>query len=103
MTQQDFSLAQVFSDLANDPPWGSIGVILLAEARIRQARLALMVVDRDYVRLLERAHFTAALMHLHGDELPKKALQMILEEESINPDHYAKVKERVKKADTKET
>jgi len=76
-------LAKVFSDLANGPPWGSIGIILLAEARLTQARLALRLVDEIGC-------------NLESDEFA--ALQV----EDINPDYYAKVKKRVEEADTKE-
>jgi len=85
-------LADTFEKLANDPSWPAepqeeekwpIEVYLLVRARVIQARLALMVVNRD-----------------HGDKLPNTLLKMVLGEEEITPSHYANVKKRVEEADT---
>ena len=90
-------LAKVFSDLANDPPWGSIGVILLAEARIRQARLALMLVEETAKRY---GNCSGWMETSSGAASKMKDIFKALNEWGINPDHYGKVKERVDEADT---
>jgi len=95
MTQQDFSLAKVFSDLATDPRWPEqlmkladqiTGDILIESKILRQlkltmARLALRLVDE-------------IACNLESDELAA------LQTEDINPDDYANVKERVEEAET---
>jgi len=77
---QDFNLAKVFADLANDPswPWTS-SKYADPQRRFTIARLALRLVDEIACNL--ESNETAAL-----------------EYEGINPDHYANVKKRVEEA-----
>jgi len=105
VTKQDFSLAKVFADLANDPNWpldatdrlneGTM-VGILAKEKLKQARLALMVVDAksDVVFLRQVARSQIPLTEV--------SFNIALEQLSINPSHYAIVKERVEQADTEE-
>jgi len=76
-------LADTFRDLAHDPswPWPSIKY-KDPWRRVTIARLALMVVEK---------------MESSGIDV-----ECILENECINPDHYANVKKRVQEADTEE-
>jgi len=71
---QDFNLAKVFSDLANDPSWPWYVVRIQTESPLI---MALMVVDEIATNLEQHDEIEA------------------LELEDINPDHYAKVKKRV--------
>jgi len=83
-------LADTFSDLANDPRWpldatdrlnhGTM-VGLLAREKLKQARLAIMVVRE--------------ILHLATVEEP---IPDGLRQLGISPDHYANVKKRVEEA-----
>jgi len=96
MTQQDFSPAKVFANLANDQvfienylEWHDSTGRRIMELKLDMARLALMVVEKQRYILWD-----------HGDLSSDAWTQGALVEFGINPSHYAKVKERVEGADT---
>lgn len=80
----DFSLQDVFRDLAKDQVWDDWGCTA--------ARLALMVVEE------RRAYLFA----YKGDWTMDICLEGTLAYLAINPSHYAIVKKRVEEADTEE-
>jgi len=99
-----FSLAKVFRDLANDPSWSldvkeqaswSLEIRLLIKAEMNQARLALMVVEAE-ARTAQYGRLIVKDITTDIEEL----IPNVLFAHYINPSHYAKVKERVKEADT---
>jgi len=113
MTQQDFSLAKVFSDLANDPNWpeqlmkladqitGDIPIEskILRQLKLDKARLVLMVVEEKKMRL----HSGAWLDWITKGKIGPSPSMMVtvddaLTELKINSDDYAKVKKRVEEA-----
>jgi len=122
MTQQDFSLAKVFADLAGDPTWPWIFISqeksiikvhgnelngndylggrmydpkrtrFVAQSPLTMARLALMVVEETAKR---HGKCSGWMETSSGAASKMKDIFEALIEWGINPDHYAKVKERV--------
>jgi len=94
---QDFNLAKVFADLANDPGW-PWRVEHRAGIFLTMARLALMVVDKQHIIWDYRDRHGRVGRH-KGMDHQTVMLDLALKEYDINPDHYAKVKKRVEETE----
>jgi len=89
---QDFSLAKVFADLAEDKSWPGSGWDLHRNP-YTMVRLALMVVG-------QRANLHYRFNRSQNPDAAFKEAELdALEQFGINPDHYTEVARRVKEAE----
>jgi len=122
----DRFLSGIFEKLANDPswPWTSkdqrifrqykrgdpvppiIGTFLfagqasfVAESPLNMARLALMVVEKETALAIAKVPPLRRDASGYGYSI-EESRPLIIQDLGISPDHYANVKDRVKKADT---